>query len=109
MSSLQNALYDICQDTGVMGIDFGQTIDPSDEPALRNAITNGLMAYGHKGFQLELIFQDVWKYFIGDRLVEDETGCVIVRVMQGGTKADTILNWAHVNGSINVDTDGDGQ
>ena len=109
MHDLQKDLYDICQSQAIMGIDFGATIDLSDGDKLHDAIRDGLNIKGwREPLTVDVTLQDVWRYYEGDKLIEDETGCAIVRVQHALMKADTILNWFHVNGSIPVDTDGDG-
>lgn len=110
MNDLHKALMRAVDDKQVMGLDFGDTIDPSDEAALKASILNGVKRYGHyvDDPEITLTLVDVWKYYEGDELIEDETGCVIVKAAYGGLEARVVLQWAHVNGGIAVDTDGDG-
>lgn len=109
MNQLQQDLYEVCQSTKVMGLDLGATVDPSDIDALQMAIRVGLMGKGwREPFTVSVTLDDIWQYFRGGKLIEDETGCAHVVVKHGLMTANAILNWVHVNGSINVDTDGDG-
>jgi len=110
MNDLQKALTKAVDDKQVIGLDFGATIDPSDVPALKESITRGVKRFGHYTDDpvIDVTLQDVWKYFEGDTLIEDETGCVIVTASYGSLEAKIVLQWAHVSGGINVDTDGDG-
>ena len=110
MTELETILHRACSDSHVLGIDFGATLEPAEVPILENAITQGVKRLGMYVGDVEVAVElaDVWRYYVGDELIEDETGCAHVTVTYGGQTARTVLQWAHVNGSVPVDTDGDG-
>lgn len=110
MNVLQKALLQAVDDRQVIGLDFGDTIDPTDAPMLRESIMRGVKRFGHfvDDPTITITLQDVWKYYKGDELVEDETGCVIVTAELGALNAEIVLQWAFVSGDTAVDTDGDG-
>lgn len=111
MTDLQKYLLETVDDKHVIGMDFGATIDPSDVPQLTANIVQGLKIKGSYTGEpkVTIILADVWSYFRGEELIEDETGCAFIRAEYGGQSADVVLQWAHVNGSTPVDTDGDGK
>ena len=111
MQDLEKHLLAAVDDKQIIGIDFGDTIDPTDVPKLVEAISRGVKVKGHYTGEVtvKVVLNDVWKYYEGDNLIEDETGCAHITAEYGGQTATTVLQWAHVNGSTPVDTDGDGE
>lgn len=103
MNDLQMSLYEVCQSPRMFGLELGDTVTPDDIPALTTALRAGLGGYGWNEPEIEIELQDVWKYYQGDQLIEDETGCAIVNVTHGKMTASTVLQWF-----VAVDTDNDG-
>lgn len=84
MNELQKDLYDVCQGSGLVGIDLGATVESSDIPSLQDAIRDG---HNMKGWRepltVTVTLDDVWKYYSSGTLIEDETGCAHVVVKYG--------------------------
>lgn len=111
MNELEKHLRDATDDSQNIGLDFGATIGPEDVKTLTESLTRGVKIKGHYADDPEVTvtLMDVWRYYVGDELIEDESGAVHVTAKYGGQEASIILQWVHVNGGIAVDTDGDGK
>jgi len=112
MKELEKHLRAAVDDKHIIGLEYGDTIGADDAKAIEKAVSQGIKIKGHYAddVKVTVTLHDVWRYYVGDELVEDETGCAHIQAEYGGETEYIILQWLDVNGKATpVDTDGDGK
>ena len=107
MKDLELNLRNTVDDSQITGIGYGDTVGPDDVERIEAAIATGIKVKGHYTDEVKVKVTplDVWRYYIGDELIEDETGALVVEAEYGGDTVSIVLQWVNTP----VDLDGDGK